>query len=205
MVEVGGLRLSINQSAGTEPDSMPTADEKRNRGDTGLVVWPSALMLCRYLEAYHHQHELCLRGTSVLDIGAGTGALGLCCAALGANVVLTDFAIPVLRLLAANTAANTPILAGRCVPPRVVQFDWRKQFPISAAEVTALSSARRSAADGGGAAVAFDYIVASDVLFSPELVDDLAAVLTALSPPRDSPPQKLFLRSTDTFLLSPTS
>jgi hypothetical protein len=83
----------------------------------------------------------------------------------------------------------------------VVQFDWRKQFPISAAEVTALSSARRSAADGGGAAGVFDYIVASDVLFSPELVDDLAAVLTALSPSRDSGPQKLFLRSKDTFLL----
>ena len=50
-------------------------------------VWPCAAMLCRWLA----RHEDEIRGSSVLELGAGTGVCGLYAAALGASrVLLTD-------------------------------------------------------------------------------------------------------------------
>lgn len=71
---------------------------------TGFRVWHSAPVLCRWLRTISLQIE----GTAVIDLGCGTGACGLYCAALGAaRVVLTDGGSPLLLGLArSNLAAN---------------------------------------------------------------------------------------------------
>mmetsp|Transcript_18770 Transcript_18770/g.57933 ORF Transcript_18770/g.57933 Transcript_18770/m.57933 type:complete len:250 (+) Transcript_18770:968-1717(+) len=67
---------------------------------TGDLVWPTATIFCRYL----CEHAQMLRGRRVLDLGAGTGLVGLVAAALGACVTLVD--VPrVIPLLARNAAA----------------------------------------------------------------------------------------------------
>ena len=62
---------------------------------TGGKVWSSSRVLCDYLVDVAAGLEavppLELRGAHVVELGSGTGAVGLACAALGARaVVLTD-------------------------------------------------------------------------------------------------------------------
>merc|ERR1712032_1646113 len=56
-------------------------------GDTGVVVWDAAIVLAKYLQTVQAQ----LKSRSVIELGSGTGAVGLSAAALGASpVLLTD-------------------------------------------------------------------------------------------------------------------
>ena len=50
-------------------------------GDEGVVVWDAALVLAKYLE--RHQHRLKLNGAQVVELGAGTGVVGITAAVLG--------------------------------------------------------------------------------------------------------------------------
>ena len=58
-------------------------------GDTGVVVWDAAIVLSKYLETIRDQ----LRGKCVLELGSGTGAVGICAAALGARQVIKTLSI----------------------------------------------------------------------------------------------------------------
>ena len=54
--------------------------------DTGAVVWDDAVMLAKYLEL-----RVDLKGKTVVELGAGTGFLGMVAASLGAvQVCVTD-------------------------------------------------------------------------------------------------------------------
>ncbi|XP_076031470.1 protein N-lysine methyltransferase METTL21D-like [Oratosquilla oratoria] len=76
-------------------------------GDVGCVVWDAAIVLCKYLEVKCAKNRLAckgdpldLEGCSVLEVGAGTGAVGLTAAALGAaSVTVTDLPefIPLMK------------------------------------------------------------------------------------------------------------
>ena len=49
-------------------------------GDVGCVVWDAALVLAKYLEKARGND---LNGRKVLELGAGTGIVGLCCSVAG--------------------------------------------------------------------------------------------------------------------------
>ena len=57
---------------------------------TGATVWPAAHVLAKYLEKRWPPSEGGMRGLRVIELGAGTGAVGLAARALGAQVTLTD-------------------------------------------------------------------------------------------------------------------
>lgn len=69
-------------------------------------LWPLASVFARYLAAHPHLFA----GKTVLELGAGAGAVGLACAALGAAfVALTD--VPeALSLVEVNRTRNAPLL-----------------------------------------------------------------------------------------------
>ncbi len=82
------------------------ADEERfllgdqPRVPYGIVLWPAAIALA---------HDLAtrpLRGTSVLELGAGTGLPGIVAASLGARVVQTDRQELALHVCEANARRN---------------------------------------------------------------------------------------------------
>ena len=50
-------------------------------GSEAVVVWDAALVLAHFLE--HNRRSLDLRGKRALELGAGTGIVGLAAAALG--------------------------------------------------------------------------------------------------------------------------
>ena len=52
-------------------------------GDVGCVVWDAALVLGHFLQSERHFPCNSLIGKSVIELGAGTGAVGLVTAALG--------------------------------------------------------------------------------------------------------------------------
>ena len=70
-----------------------------SKGLSFLLVWSSALPLLKYIqEAFLQQKAASTVITNplrVLELGSGTGILGLCVAAFGCEVVLTDPAIDV--------------------------------------------------------------------------------------------------------------
>lgn len=49
-------------------------------GDVGCVVWDAALVLAKYLENTRWSD---LNGRSVIELGAGTGLISLCCCLAG--------------------------------------------------------------------------------------------------------------------------
>jgi tRNA1(Val) A37 N6-methylase TrmN6 len=53
---------------------------------------------------------LCNYNNSVIELGAGTGALGIVCATLGADVIITDGPMGYTSLIEENVALNTPSL-----------------------------------------------------------------------------------------------
>ncbi|KAF0045727.1 hypothetical protein F2P81_002256 [Scophthalmus maximus] len=67
------------------------------------VVWDAAVVMCMYLEL----GEVELKGKAVIELGAGTGLVGIVAALLGAAVTITDRQ-PALEFLSANVKANLP-------------------------------------------------------------------------------------------------
>ncbi|KAF6722255.1 Protein N-lysine methyltransferase METTL21A [Oryzias melastigma] len=67
------------------------------------VVWDAAVVMCMYLEL----GKVELKGKRVIELGAGTGLVGIVTALLGAQVTITDRA-PALDFLSANVKANLP-------------------------------------------------------------------------------------------------
>ncbi|XP_054639148.1 protein N-lysine methyltransferase METTL21A [Dunckerocampus dactyliophorus] len=78
------------------------AQDWRNLG-VAAVVWDAAVVMCMYLEL----SQVELRGKVAIELGAGTGLVGIVAALLGAKVTITD-RMPALDFLSANVKANLP-------------------------------------------------------------------------------------------------
>lgn len=167
-----GAPVLVNESHALEPVGPRRGSTS---GDlTGLRMWESAPYLIRYLR----RHQYLVANRSVLDVGAGTGAVGLAAAAFGAgHVVLSDADSTAtlatstgweerrtLQTLADNVALN----AERCPAVSVSALEWGNLAHIAAL---------RNAWPGG-----FDTILASDVLYydPDDTYDKLALTLRAL-------------------------
>ena len=85
-------------------------------------LWPTSTAFAQYLCT----HPALIRGKRVIEIGSGSGAIGLVCAALGAaHVCITDSAV---HLIADNVAHN-PQLSGMV---SVLPLAWGKRSHIEA-------------------------------------------------------------------------
>ncbi|XP_028576082.2 protein N-lysine methyltransferase METTL21D isoform X2 [Podarcis muralis] len=89
---------------------------QRWAGGTGCVVWDAALVLARFLEKAAEEEAagpagLPLRRKAALELGAGTGLVGLMAASLGANVTVTDLD-EVQDLLKMNIENNRHLITG---------------------------------------------------------------------------------------------
>jgi hypothetical protein len=52
-------------------------------GDVGCVVWDASIVLAKYLENLIIEKKLDLNGSSVIELGAGTGLIGILMASYG--------------------------------------------------------------------------------------------------------------------------
>ncbi|POM74147.1 Nicotinamide N-methyltransferase [Phytophthora palmivora] len=127
---------------------------------TGLTTWDGSVVLAKYLE---HQRRSDIAGSRVVELGGGTGLVGISAALLGARqVILTDLDYVVDNL--ARNAAETMKLAastGRPMESDVSTrvLDWFK--PPS---------------DLGN----IDLLLASDVVWVEKLIPPLVATFDTL-------------------------
>ncbi|KAL4536055.1 hypothetical protein Ndes2526A_g05602 [Nannochloris sp. 'desiccata'] len=131
-------------------------EEGKEENVAGSVVWDAALCLINYLD---HNKNL-IAEKRVIELGAGTGALGLAAAALGASsVTLTDLD-HLEGLITANIARNNLSAKASSAP-----LCWGQ--PISSQIPTP----------------PFDIILASDVIYQQASIEPLISTLKALSCP----------------------
>ncbi|KAJ7937345.1 putative methyltransferase-domain-containing protein [Mycena leptocephala] len=86
----------------------------------GGVAWPAGEVLAQYLV---NRGPNSLEGKQVLELGSGTGLVGLVAAMLGGTVYLTDQA-PLLNIMRENVEINK--LSSLCV---VTELNWGEPIP----------------------------------------------------------------------------
>jgi len=125
-------------------------------GELGATVWDAGLVLAKYFENTTTFPVGHFKGKRVLELGAGTGVVGIILAALGAKVLLTDRS-HLLPLLRENIQTN------KCERrAKAETLEW-------GSDISSLSPP-------------FDYVIASDVVAGcysedfPKLVKTLSDV-----------------------------
>ncbi|GBG00326.1 hypothetical protein Rsub_13034 [Raphidocelis subcapitata] len=135
--------------------------------DAGAVVWDSALVLIHYLAKLRQQQAqreparprgVPLAGARVLELGAGTGAVGLAAALLGAARVLLTDRPHLMGLLNQNIEANA--LGGSVA---AVPYEWGGPLP-----------------DAAGFEGGFDLVLLSDLVYEPATLGPLVGTLAML-------------------------
>lgn len=129
--------------------------------DCGSVIWVAGLHLLDWITASPDRKAI-YHSRAVLELGAGTGFVGITLASSGAaSVLLTDLPqqVPFLQLNiqanAAHTVRASALPWGLDVPQAVMEDSW-------------------------------DLIVGSDIAYDPDLFEPLAATLSALLRARPS-------------------
>ncbi|XP_025900871.1 EEF1A lysine methyltransferase 3 [Nothoprocta perdicaria] len=121
-------------------------------------VWEAALALCAYFE----EQQMDFQGKSVIELGAGTGIVGILAALLGGDVTITDLPVA-LEQIRENVRRNVP--AARAPRPRVRALSWgldHDAFPRGA----------------------YDVVLGADIVYVPETFPRLVATLRHLAGPR---------------------
>ncbi|XP_023280152.1 protein-lysine methyltransferase METTL21E-like [Seriola lalandi dorsalis] len=118
----------------------------------GAVLWPSAMVLCHFLETNRDKYNL--TDKNVIELGAGTGLVTIVSSLLGAKVTSTDLP-DVLGNLQYNVMRNTK---GRCkYIPLVTELIWGKEVEQRFPRATHC----------------FDYILAADVVYAHSYLEEL--------------------------------
>ncbi|KAG8521032.1 Protein N-lysine methyltransferase METTL21A [Galemys pyrenaicus] len=118
------------------------------------VVWDAAVVLSTYLE----MGAVELRGCSAVELGAGTGLVGIVAALLGAHVTITDRKVA-LEFLKSNVEANLP---PHIQPKAVVkELTWGQNL-------------------GSYSSGEFDLILGADIIYLEETFSDLLQTLDHL-------------------------
>ncbi|KAM6038931.1 EEF1A lysine methyltransferase 3 [Theristicus caerulescens] len=120
-------------------------------------VWEAALSLCRFLE----EQRCDFRGRRVIELGAGTGIVGILAAFLGGDVTITDQPAA-LDQIRENIGLNFPGAApGR---PRARALVWGQ--------------------DAGAFPGGYEVILGSDIFYHPPSFPPLLGTLRRLCAPR---------------------
>lgn len=165
----------------------------QNDNVLGGSIWPAASAMCHFL--LDHHRSLPLATSEVIELGSGTGAVGIFAAGLGFRVHLTEYKPPsaaampfvpynsdgswdfdenlssksdcLLQLLAKNVAENQDIFSSSCYP-QIHELDWTR--------VDHVERTLEKSRDLEG----FDYVFGSDVTYFTNLHEDLATTISRL-------------------------
>lgn len=134
-----------------------TLHEPTLTGDTlGLKTWASSFLLAKRLAVLQHSLPRLPPETTVLELGSGTGLVGMAAAGIFAtHVIMTDLP-EIVPNLDGNAKLNASMLAvhgGRC---SAAVLDWSKPDAFFLEEVDK------------GEAHTFPLILAADPIYSPE-------------------------------------
>jgi D-xylulose reductase len=143
--------------------------------DLGLKTWAASYMLSKRLHEFDLVKPSGDSRPRILELGSGTGLVGLAMAALGAHVVLTDLP-SIHENLARNAKDNSALIEQNGGSTRTGTLDWMQPAScdvfVDGTVIETLDAATSK----------FPIILAADSLYSPEhprmLVDTIAAWLS---------------------------
>ncbi|BFZ21256.1 hypothetical protein BsWGS_24295 [Bradybaena similaris] len=143
-------------------------------GDVGCVVWDAALVLCSYIvkcawspPGQSQTDRLVLQGRSVLDLGSGTGVVGLVTACLGARTVVTDLP-DFVPLMQHNISENKSKFTGSCSAKSLTWGDKEQMHVLKQSDFP------------NGA----DFIVLADCVYYEESLEQLVETILCFSSER---------------------
>jgi 2-polyprenyl-3-methyl-5-hydroxy-6-metoxy-1,4-benzoquinol methylase len=166
----GGKFLKLHQRL-ERPADVPQENGDVVPSFTANKVWPAAFVMSAFLEELHAKTGVFSTPVSVLELGAGTGLVGLSASVLGAaQVTLSDLSEN-LPLLQSNAELNT------LTNIRAEAIDWTKPVPASILEQH------------------FDIVIAADCVFWEWLFEPLINTLLQLL----SPTTRVMLSMTHRF------
>lgn len=145
--------------------------------DLGLKTWAASYLLAKRLHTLDMVQPVRQERWKVLELGSGTGLVGLAMAGLGADVVLTDLP-SIYANLTRNAEANTSLLEQNGGTVRTGVLDWTNPSSCTLYPHGTINT------DGAGEALIgrFPLILAADSLYSPDhpqmLVETIAAWLS---------------------------
>lgn len=143
--------------------------------DLGLKTWAASYMLAKRLHTLDLVNSNLETTRPVLELGSGTGLVGLAMAAIGGDVLLTDLP-SIHENLARNASDNAVLIQAAGGKARTGTLDWTQ--PMSCELYT--DGAVDETLDA--ATFKFPVILAADSLYSPEhprmLVDTIALWLS---------------------------
>ena len=131
--------------------------DQRYEGDTGVVVWDAAIVLAKYLESNTDM----VRDKEVVELGSGTGAVGLCAGVLGAKQVILTDREELVEFLSHNIELNTEVTR-----VSALALEWGNNANIE----TVMNMVTR-----------VDLVLVSDCVFYEESLDDLVETMQLLS------------------------
>ncbi|KAJ9533804.1 hypothetical protein QJQ45_026888 [Haematococcus lacustris] len=160
-VGIPGLRIQQGMAAGGE--------------STGALVWSAGIRLASHLQA--NRADL-LRGARVLELGSGTGIVGITCAALGAHVLLTDKE-DMVGSTTENVNANAAIIEAAGGSTQVC---GGTAVHMARGVVTPLQVAvlNWDQPDEDILAQPYDWVLAADVTYEPAALEHLAGLMSRL-------------------------
>ncbi|CAL5219246.1 g1040 [Coccomyxa viridis] len=140
----------------------PSTPDVQDQPEKGLSfqVWPSSRTLLRYLD---HRQPQVWQGKRVIELGCGCGLVGLCFAACGAHVLLTDLPEP-LDLIRSNIGLNQCTIDAAGGTAIAHELTW------------GVTQARQLPQQWQSP----DVVVAADVVYRQELFQPLLSALVML-------------------------
>jgi predicted nicotinamide N-methyase len=139
------------------PKCSQATDDLYGTFATGSRVWAGALMLVRWLASLTKSSQIDLSTGPILELGSGTGLVGISLAKLGHKVVLSDREQVVLDSIRCNIEENG--VQNNC---RVLPLDWKQ---VNKPRMLSLLRSQR-----------FSAVIGSDILYEkehPQLVVDV--------------------------------
>jgi predicted nicotinamide N-methyase len=148
--------------------------------DLGLKTWAASYLLAKRLHTLRIPLQTREQRLSVLELGSGTGLVGLAMAGLGADVTLTD--LPSIHAnLARNHQSNVTTIAQNGGSARTGVLDWTKPTICELIPVPTDCSKNELIT------TKFPLVLAADSLYSPEHPHMLVNAIEAwLSDDKDS-------------------
>merc|ERR1712045_950458 len=94
-------------------------------GDMGSIVFPASHVMVSWMRDIEQKNPGYWKKRTIVELGCGTGIVGLMAASYGAHVTLSDLKI-YTQAIEENIEANTDIITGEA---EARQIDWTEEVP----------------------------------------------------------------------------
>ncbi|KAI3763323.1 hypothetical protein L1987_53777 [Smallanthus sonchifolius] len=143
----------------------------------GLQVWRAELVLSDFV--LHKMYTSCeFDGIVAVELGAGTGLVGMLLARVAKTVFLTDHGVEILENCANNVRLNSTLLPSKTTV-YVRELDWKASWPPKQDNCASCESYAWSQSEFEELERA-SLLVAADVIYSDDLTDALFHTLERL-------------------------